>query len=223
MRLPDNYFRMLSPADIIAKVATITLANISLWGTEELERIGWLNNPVIDILYSMTSTGVWIARTDTSGLVAEANSSTIADHTGLINGIQLVGALRRAGFTEAEIATAQIQCGSYAVSLGAGGTLAETTLHSGTAGKKLFLVEVSAFLSMAADTAGSSAKVTIKEETAGTILTRFILGQYSHSAHLSPLTECTTADKDFNIVVEAGGVNVGASVLYVNFKYIEFD
>ena len=79
MRLPDNYFRGLSPADIIAKVATITLANISLLGPDELERIGWLNNPIIDILYSMTSAGVWIARTDSSGQlkVAEEYSSKI--------------------------------------------------------------------------------------------------------------------------------------------------
>jgi len=78
MRLPDNYFRSLSPADIIAKVATITLANISLLGPDELERIGWLNNPIIDILYSMTSAGVWISRVNTSGLITDANSAAIA-------------------------------------------------------------------------------------------------------------------------------------------------
>jgi len=69
MRFPDNWFREVSPADIISRIGTVTLANISLLGTEELLRIGWLNNPVIDILYSMTSAGVWVAKTDSSGVV----------------------------------------------------------------------------------------------------------------------------------------------------------
>ena len=77
MDLPDNYFRDRSPADIIAKVATITLANISLLGSSELRRIGWLDNPIIDILYSMTSAGVWISRVDTSGRLTDANSGAI--------------------------------------------------------------------------------------------------------------------------------------------------
>lgn len=82
MDLPDNYFRGLSPADIVAKVATITLANISLLGSDELRRIGWLDNPVIDILYSLTSAGVWVAQTNASGLLTEANSSSISSHAG---------------------------------------------------------------------------------------------------------------------------------------------
>ena len=77
MDLPDNYFRDRSPASIIAKVATITLANISLLGTEELIRIGWLGNPIIDILYSMTSAGVWISRVNASGQIQEANTDGV--------------------------------------------------------------------------------------------------------------------------------------------------
>ena len=80
MRLPDNYFREASPSDIIAKVGVIQLSNISMLGPDELIRIGWLNNPIIDILYSMTSAGVWIARTDSSGQpkVVEANGAAIS-------------------------------------------------------------------------------------------------------------------------------------------------
>jgi len=82
MRLPDNYFRELNAADIIAAVAASkpSLAVISTLGADELERIGWLNNPVIDILYSMTSAGVWIARTDASGRETEANSASISSN-----------------------------------------------------------------------------------------------------------------------------------------------
>lgn len=65
--LPDNYFRELPPAALITAVGSITLATISTWDVKELQRLGWLNNPIIDILYSMTSAGVWIARTDASG------------------------------------------------------------------------------------------------------------------------------------------------------------
>jgi len=75
MRLPDNFFRDLSPTDIVSKVASITLAEISRFNTETLLRIGWLNNPVIDILYSMTNAGVWVSRTDASGRLTEANST----------------------------------------------------------------------------------------------------------------------------------------------------
>ena len=67
MDLPKDYFRDKNPADIIAKVATITLANISLLGAPELERIGWLNNPIVDKLYSLTSAGQWVVRVDASG------------------------------------------------------------------------------------------------------------------------------------------------------------
>lgn len=67
MGLPDNYFREKNPAAIVAKVAEVTLAVISQWDERELKRVGWTNNPIIDILYSLTSAGVWIARTDTLG------------------------------------------------------------------------------------------------------------------------------------------------------------
>lgn len=77
MHLPDGYFHNRSPADIVAKVAIITLANISLMGDKELERIGWIGNLIVERLYELTSAGVWIARTDASGRVTEANSATI--------------------------------------------------------------------------------------------------------------------------------------------------
>lgn len=65
--LYDDWFRGKSPADIIAMVATLTLATISEWSEQELKRVGWTNNPIIDILYSLTSAGVWVGKRDTSG------------------------------------------------------------------------------------------------------------------------------------------------------------
>lgn len=62
MNFPDGYFLEKSPAEIIAKVNTVTLANISLLSAEELLRIGWLGNPIIDKLYKIGSTGLWVAR-----------------------------------------------------------------------------------------------------------------------------------------------------------------
>jgi hypothetical protein len=85
MRLPDNYFRELSMAGIVSKVSTITLAEISRLSADELLRIGWLGNPAIDILYSITSAGVWVARTDASGLVTEANSTDLLTYVGRTN------------------------------------------------------------------------------------------------------------------------------------------
>lgn len=52
---------------------------------EELRRIGWLDNPMVDILYSITSAGAWIARTDTSGRAQDANSSAIMAYSQISN------------------------------------------------------------------------------------------------------------------------------------------
>lgn len=81
--LYNDWFRGKSPADIITMVATIGLTTISEWSEQELKRVGWTNNPIIDILYSLTSAGVWIAKTDTSGQdkVVEANSADIRTRT----------------------------------------------------------------------------------------------------------------------------------------------
>jgi hypothetical protein len=81
MALRDGYLYELTPAELIAWVAKVTLATISNMTTAELVRIGWYNNPVVDILYSMTSAGVWVAKTDASGRVTEANSTNMVSHT----------------------------------------------------------------------------------------------------------------------------------------------
>jgi len=75
--LEDGYFLRRSPAQIIADVSTITLAEISRWSREELLRVGWLNNPIVDILYSLTSAGVWIPNTDSSGYKLVSDSLTL--------------------------------------------------------------------------------------------------------------------------------------------------
>lgn len=78
--LPDNYFRRFTPAELIAAIAASqpTLAQLSLENAGELERIGWTNNPIVDILYSLTSAGVWIARVDASGkqLISDTTQQT---------------------------------------------------------------------------------------------------------------------------------------------------
>lgn len=89
MRLPDNYFKDKSPADIVAKVGTINLANISLLGAEELQRIGWLNNPIVDLLYILNSSGVWVTKVNAAGYSIDAtlmgtyfdNHSTLNQHS----------------------------------------------------------------------------------------------------------------------------------------------
>ncbi len=60
--LPDNFFRINSPADIIAQVAVTTLAVISGYDEEELRRIGWLDSEIVKILYSLSDAGVWEPR-----------------------------------------------------------------------------------------------------------------------------------------------------------------
>jgi hypothetical protein len=122
MRFPDNYFRELNPADIISKVSTITLAEISRLGTDELIRIGWLNNPVIDILYSMTSAGVWVAKTDSSGQqkVVEASSSANKYNNQYTQSRPLVG-VSPANYTQQ--ANAQPRYALIEFTSNAGGTL----------------------------------------------------------------------------------------------------
>lgn len=69
---PDNWFQDNNPADIVAKVAEITLAEISTWTNDELIRVGWADNYIIERLYDLGNTGIWIARTaGTNGIERE--------------------------------------------------------------------------------------------------------------------------------------------------------
>ena len=65
-RISNGALRRYSAAELIAFVTRTTLAEISTWSSYELQRIGWTDNPIVDILYSMTSAGVWEAKTDPS-------------------------------------------------------------------------------------------------------------------------------------------------------------
>lgn len=56
-------------------MARATLADISSYPTYELQRIGWTDNPLVKVLYSLTSSGVWIARTDTNGQAKTVESN----------------------------------------------------------------------------------------------------------------------------------------------------
>ena len=82
-KFADGEFLRCSPQDIAVRVADSnpTLAQVSAMAVEEQIRIGWLGNPAVDILYSLTSAGVWTPRTDASGLVEEANSTGIKAQT----------------------------------------------------------------------------------------------------------------------------------------------
>lgn len=74
--LRKNYLLDKSPADLIAWVATVGLANISLYTYDYLKHIGWyielpngivFLNPVVKELYTFTNAGVWVDRKDASG------------------------------------------------------------------------------------------------------------------------------------------------------------
>jgi hypothetical protein len=141
MPLKDNYFRVTSAYGtdgtdgFIAKVAEITLAVISTWTEEELERVGWTNNPIIDILYSMTSTGVWIANTDTNGNKKVYDSGNNSTH--VLNGDRLIPILPPTfGVnldSNAQLDNAQRRIGIEVITL-VGGALANTELVPALAG-----------------------------------------------------------------------------------------
>jgi len=67
MPLKDGYLYDLTPAELIAWVAQVTLATISTYTTRELIRIGWYNNPVVDKLYKLGSAGTWVVGVSTTG------------------------------------------------------------------------------------------------------------------------------------------------------------
>lgn len=71
MPYEEGAFLRMSPAEIIRRVAASdpSLAMVSGWTVEEQIKVGWLGNPIINLLYSLTSAGVWIARTKTDGSV----------------------------------------------------------------------------------------------------------------------------------------------------------
>lgn len=60
-------------------MARATLADISSYPTYELQRIGWTDNPLVKVLYSLTSAGVWISNRDDKGQnkTIEGNSLNI--------------------------------------------------------------------------------------------------------------------------------------------------
>jgi len=114
------------------------LANISLWGPDELERVGWLNNPVIDILYSMTSAGVWIARTDSTGKVEEKNSNVAKNYAGYVRNFARQSARASVGgnfLVDAEAENSQPRLDVINFTSNAGGTLdADVDLQVALAG-----------------------------------------------------------------------------------------
>lgn len=115
MTLRDGYLYELTPAELISWVSTVTLARISEMTNAELIRIGWLGNPLVDILYSMTSAGVWIARTDASGRLTEANSGDIL--SGLNAGWRPAGVPQQQVTTDDTPVTV-IAAGKYGMILG---------------------------------------------------------------------------------------------------------
>ena len=78
MPLENNWFLKHTPAEIVAMVSTLTLATISTWTDEELQRVGWDRSSTVRELYTQTSAGVWIAQRNATGLLTEANSSVIS-------------------------------------------------------------------------------------------------------------------------------------------------
>lgn len=81
--LPNDYFYRMSPAEIVAELAlgtSYTLASLSQETVKEQRRIGWLGNPFVHELYTLTSAGIWVSNKDASGLLAESNSATIKNY-----------------------------------------------------------------------------------------------------------------------------------------------
>ena len=71
--LPVDFFRNKSPASIISVVGTLTLAQISGWTEKELLRVGWLDNPIISLIYHLNvNTGIWVSRADTDASESQA-------------------------------------------------------------------------------------------------------------------------------------------------------
>lgn len=80
-------------------VSVITLAKLSTWTHEYLAYLGWFDNPIIERLYTLTSAGVWIARTDTSGRIAtvEQNSDPILSTTAYASSRPLISGTPSSG------------------------------------------------------------------------------------------------------------------------------
>lgn len=76
--LEKDYFRKYGPATLIAKINELTLPYISTWNQEYLEYVGWLNNPIIETLYSMTSAGAWVAKRSSAGYELPLDSISTA-------------------------------------------------------------------------------------------------------------------------------------------------
>jgi len=72
MGLKPDWFREHTPAEIIAKVAVITLAEISRWTPEYLDELGWTDNPIISLMYQLNvTTGIWVSRATSDGSVEQ--------------------------------------------------------------------------------------------------------------------------------------------------------
>lgn len=134
--LEDNHFKIIPPAQIISEVGTITLATISLWSVEELKRIGWLDNSIIDLLYKLGSTGVWTAReqsadgTGPTELQIAFRNATFAKTNSTYNLFDF-GAQ-----TALPAYYAQRRCAVIPITVGGGGATADTVIVPALAGYK---------------------------------------------------------------------------------------
>ncbi|MEA3560055.1 MAG: hypothetical protein U9R75_12450 [Candidatus Thermoplasmatota archaeon] len=223
-----GYLMGKSPADIIAFVAQRTLAEISTMSADALEHIGWFYrpdpngpyyvNPVVNILYSLTSAGIWIARTDASGKVEEANSHNIRGDTQYMNGrmVKLSNIARLIDLGVNDTGTLPLKIALIDETLAAGGTLGATPLVAAITDKQIYPERVHLELIPATTNisglGGDSAIITLQDDAGTPVVSG--RGVLSHTQQICDMKMLipTTHTKDLDMVVEAGiSGNVGAS------------
>lgn len=179
-----------------------TLAQVSAMAVEEQIRIGWMDNPAIDTLYSMTSSGVWVARTDASGQqkVLEASGADILDASKLPG--RWAARLAMEGVTD--LSTASISIVHLAPTACVGGALgAQALLGAPGAGYKVVPLEVEVYVDT--DTGLNNrptGNVTI-EDSDGAVLGYGIAPGQTGQSYIR-WCDAAPANKGVQITVDAG-------------------
>ena len=181
MPMPDNWFKEHSPADIVSKVGEITLAVISEWSDEELRRIGWLDNLIIDRLFSMTSAGVWNYRVSSSGEYSIVIDGRVSD---IMSGVatQEVASrqLNNEGYTTVNSMSAIAgillkRAHATGTVAGGSGAIAATDLVAAVASKKISCDMIQFTLSASGDHEGGT--ITVKDGDGTTLAVGIISSQ----------------------------------------------
>jgi len=225
--LPKGYLYSLNPAQLIAWVGTVTLANISLYTTEFLQYIGWYNNPVVDKLYSLTYPGgVWIANRDASGqmLVSEEygvsiNSFLEKEYYLFGNDRNLARAKDVIGIVDLRTALYDSELYLFSGTLDGSGEVGPVALIGALgAGIQMWVEEF--YFAVNASSVTNSARVKLQDD-AGTPVVVFNgacrgMGDGIHVSNLG----ITTANQDLDLVVEEDSGGSFANKTYYGYLLI---